>query len=73
MLPFQKQVSNTDIKNTQLDFDAMSLYLSALWDEKSVYPKIETGFAFKQPLNDIYVEAFNVQSFSQNGNESAIL
>ena len=28
-------------------FDATSLYISAFWDEKSVYPVIETGFAFK--------------------------
>ena len=28
------------------DFDAVSLYPSAMWDPKSIYPKIETGFAF---------------------------
>ena len=29
-----------------MDSDATSLYASAMWDEKSVCPKIETGFAF---------------------------
>ena len=38
-----------------------------------MYPKIETGFAFKPDMNDIYVEAFNNQTFNQDGNESVIL
>ena len=56
-----------------MDFDATSFYPSAMWDEKSVYPKIETGFAFKPHMKNIYVEAFNNQTFNQDGNESAIL
>ena len=44
-----------------------------MWDENSVYPKIETGFAFKPNMNGIYVEAFNNQTFNQDGDESAIL
>ena len=38
-----------------------------------MYPKIETGFAFKPHINDVYVEAFIFHSFNQDGNESAIL
>ena len=56
-----------------MDFDATSLYPSAMWDEKTVYPKIETGFAFKPHMNNAYVEAFNNQIFNQDGDESAIL
>ena len=56
-----------------MDFDATSLYPSAMWDENSVYPKIETGFAFKPHMNETYVEAFNNQSFNKDGDESAIL
>ena len=56
-----------------MDFDATSLYPSGMWDENSVYPKIETGFAFKPHMNDIYVEAFNNQTFNEDGDESAIL
>ena len=56
-----------------MDFDATSLYPSAMWDENSVYPKIETGFAFKPNMNDVYVEAFNNQSFNEDGDDSAIL
>ena len=44
-----------------------------MWDEKSVYLKIETGFAFKPHVNETYVDAFNNQPFNQDGNQSAIL
>ena len=73
MLPIHKELSKLDSNKTQMDFDATSLYPSAMWDEKSVYPKIETGFAFKPHMNDVYVEAFNNQSINENGDESAIL
>ena len=56
-----------------MDFDATSLYPSAMYDEKSVYPKIETGFAFKPHLNDVFVNDFNNQTFNQDGYDSAIL
>ena len=53
------------------DFDASCLYPSA--NENSVYPKIETGFAFKPHMSIVYVEAFNNQTFNQDGDERAIL
>ena len=73
MLPIHKELSKLDSNKFQMDFDATSLYPSAMWDEKSVHPKIETGFAFKPHMNDVYVEAFNNQSSNENGDESAIL
>ena len=73
MLPIHKELSKLDSNKTQMDFDATSPYPGAMWDEKSVYPKIETGFAFKPHMNDIYVEAFNNQTFNEDGDESAIL
>ena len=44
-----------------------------MWDENSVYPKIETGFAFKPNMNKTYVDTFNSQNFNEDGDESAIL
>ena len=44
-----------------MDFDATSLYPSAMYDENSVYSKIESGFAFIPYMNDVYVETFNNQ------------
>ena len=73
MLPIPKEWSDLNSKKTQMDFDETSLYPSAMWDENSVYPNIETGFAFKPDMNDNYVEAFNNKTFNQDGEESAIL
>ena len=73
MLPIHKELSKLDSNRTQIDFDATSLYPSAMWDENSVYPKIETGLAFKPHMNDVYVKAFNDQTFNEDGDESAIL
>ena len=56
-----------------MDYGATSSYPSAMWDENSVYPKLETGFAFKPHMNNVYVEEFNNQTFNQDGDESAIL
>ena len=73
ILPIHKELSKLDSNKTQMDFDATSLYPSAMWDENSGYPKIETGFAFELHMNDVYVETFNNQTFNQGGDESAIL
>ena len=56
-----------------MSYDATSLYPSAMWDCNSVYPKIETGIAFKPRMNKTYVEAFNNQTFNEDGDESGIL
>ena len=56
-----------------MDFDATSLYPSAMWDEKSVYPEIESGFAFKPHMKDFYMEEFNNQTFIRVGDECAML
>ena len=56
-----------------MDFDGNTLYPSAMWDETSVYPKIESGFVFALLMNDVYVKAFNDQTCIEDGNESAIL
>ena len=52
------------------DFDANSLYPSAMWDEKSIYRRIETGYAFTKDMNDELVNKFNTGNFNQG---SAIL
>ena len=73
MLPIHKELSKLDSNKTQMNFDAKSLYPSAMWDKKSVYPKIETGFAFKPHMSKTYVEAFNNKTFNEDGDQSAIL
>ena len=44
-----------------------------MYDEKKLYPKIETGFVFKIHMNEVFVEAFNNKTFNQDGNESSLL
>ena len=72
-LPIHKKLQKLNHNDVMMDFDATSLYPSAMWDQNSVHPKIETGFAFKPHMNNLYVEAFNNQTFNQDGDESAIL
>ena len=73
MLSIHEQLSKIDLKKTQLDFDASILCPFAIYDGTSVYPKTESGLTFRPHMKDVYVEAFNFQTFNQDGNESAIL
>ena len=73
MLPIHEQLSKLDLNKTQMNFDATSLYPSAMWDQNSVYPKIATGYAFKPHMNDLFVNDFNNQNYNQDGNDSALL
>ena len=41
-----------------------------MWDKNSIYPKIETGYAYTKDMNSDLVEKFNIQTFTQG---SAIL
>ena len=34
------------------DFDAVSLYPLAMWDVNSIYPRIETGYAYTEDMSD---------------------
>ena len=70
-LPIHEHLQKLNL-NDVMDFHASSLYPSAMWDEKPLYPKIETGFAFKPHMIKTYVDAFNNQTFKQDANESAI-
>ena len=72
-ISIHKELSKLDLNKTQMDFDASSLYPSAMWERISVYPKIETGLVFKTHMNDVCVEAFNNQTFNEAGDESTIL
>ena len=69
-LRLHKIIKRIELIHLLWDFDAVSLYPSAMWDPKSIYPKIETGYAFKREMNDELVAKFNNQTFTQG---SAIL
>ena len=42
-----------------MDYDATSLYPSAMWDEKNVCPQKECGFASKVHMNNVCVKELN--------------
>ena len=69
-LTLHKFIQKIELVHLLWDFDAVKLYPSAMWDEKSIYPRIETGYAFKSHMNDELVNKFNNQTFNQG---SAIL
>ena len=52
-LPIHEKLRKLNPDDVKMDFDATSLYQSAMWDEKPVYPKIETAFAFKPHMNKV--------------------
>ena len=69
-LRLHKIIKRIELIHLLWDFDAVSLYPSAMWDEISIYPRIETGYAFTRDMNSELVEKFNTGNFTQG---SAIL
>ena len=69
-LELHKLLKQIELKELLWDFDATSLYPSAMWDENSIYPRIETGYAFTGDMNKVLVHKFNNGNFNQG---SAIL
>ena len=46
-------------------FDAVSFYPNCMSDEKSNYPRIETGYAYTPNMNEELVNKFNNQTFTK--------
>ena len=69
-LRLHKIIKRIELIHLLWDFDAVSLYPSAMWDENSIYPRIETRYAFTRDMNNELVGKFNNQTFTQG---SAIL
>ena len=70
--PIHKSLQELSLKNLLRDFDAVSLYPIAMSDEKSIYPRIETGYAYTLDMNDELVEKFNNQTFTHGSAISKI-
>ena len=69
MLPTHKVLSKLNLRKLQWNFDATSLHPNAMFDENKIYPRIETGYAFKPHMIDISVKVFNNKIFIQGGND----
>ena len=63
--PFHQNFRLSDSGDLLMDFDATSIYPSAMRDDESVYPKIETGYPFNIDMNDEIVKNFNSGIFIQ--------
>ena len=68
-LPFHQKVGCFDIIDRFWAFDAVALYPWAMWDEKSIYRKTETGYDFAEDVNDEFFWKFNTQMLA-NGSAS---
>ena len=51
-------------------FNAVSLYPSGMWDENSISPGIETGYAYTEDMNEKLVKKFYNGNFTKG---SAVL
>ena len=69
-LPIHQLIKQIKLDELLWDFDAVSLYPSAMWDENSIYPRIETGYVFTTEMNKNLVGKFNTGNYTQG---SAIL
>ena len=69
-LSFHQLVNQIDLNEPLWEFDAVSLHPSAMWDEKTIYTRLETGYAYTMDMNDELVEKFKTGNFNQG---SAIL
>ena len=64
-LRLHKIIKRIELIHLLWDFDAVSLYPSAMWDENSIYPRIETGYAYTKVMNDELVGKINAVNFTQ--------
>ena len=64
-MPIHKLIKQVKLDELFWDFDAVSLYPSAMLDEKSIYPRIETGYTYTEYMKDELVEKFNTSNFTQ--------
>ena len=64
-LPIHHLIIQIKLDKILWDIDAVSLYPSTMWDENSVYQRIETGYACTEDMNDELVDKFNNGIFTK--------
>ena len=64
-LQFSKKKQQISLNDLLWDFDGVILFPSAMSDEKSIYPRIETGYAYTPNMKNELVENFDDQTFTQ--------
>ena len=69
-LPIHQLINQIKLIELLWDHDANSVYRSGMWDENSIYPGSETGYACTKDMNKKLIKKFNTGNFNQG---SAIL
>ena len=69
-LPIHQFLQQLKLNDFLWDFDAVSLYPSAMNDDKNIYPRLETGYGFTPDMSNCIVEKINIQTLTRG---SAIL
>ena len=64
-LPIHSLIKQIKLFELLWDFDAVTLYPSAIWDEKSNHCRIETGYAYTEDMNEELVENFNTGNLTK--------
>ena len=62
---FYRLLQQLSLNDLFWEFVVVSFYPSAMRDEKSVYPRIETGYAYTTGVNDENVKNFKGGVFTQ--------
>ena len=68
-----KLIQELSLNELLWDFDAVSLDPSAMKYKKSIYPRIETRYAFTLDMKDELVEIFDNQTFTQGSTSLKII
>ena len=63
-LPIHQLLKQLSVNALLWVYDANRLYPSAMSDEKSIYPKKETEYAYTKDMNDELVEKCNNQTIT---------
>ena len=69
-LPIHQWIKQIKLPDLLWGYDGNSIYPSAMWDENRIYPRIESGYAYTEDMNDEPVEKFKNGNFTQG---SAVL
>ena len=64
-LPIHEFLQRLKLNDLLWDFNAVSLYPSPMSDEKSIYPKTESGYAYTRDIIDDIDKKFNEGNFTK--------
>ena len=64
-ISIHQKLGSVNLSDLLMDLDATCLYPSAVRDDKSTHPLLETGYAFTPDVNEDLTEKFNSENFNE--------